>query len=448
MYEVDFTELPKLMNKWIINLRNDHNRYICCKGGGGSGKSYGIIQLNVYRCITETGHRFLVVRKVGKTIRESIFTLIQEVISSYNCMPLFKINKTDMTIECVNGNKFIFTGIDDVEKLKSIQGITDIIIEEASEIEIGDYRQLNIRMRGRSKHPKQMFIMFNPIHIGHWLKTEFFDTRKSDATVIETTYKDNRFLDAEAVKVLEDFKETDPYYYMVYCLGHWGIIGGNYFKEFREDIHVIAPFDIPIEWNRYRTIDYGLDMLACLWIAVDTHNNAYVYKELYESNLIISDAAQRILEVNEDDEIYTSYAPPDLFNRRQETGKSAVDIFRDNGVDFIKSNNDRILGWYNVKEWIKPHKMKDEQTGEVKLVPQLKVFYGCKNLIRCFPQIQCDKNNPNDVANIPHELTHILDSVRGFCAMRISATENYMPKKPSTLWMFNTEEKEEGYISW
>jgi len=422
VYEVDFSILPKLMNKWIIDLRNNRNRYICCKGGGGSGKSYGIIQLNVYRCITEPGHKYLVVRKVGKTIRESIFALIQEIISSYDCMPLFKVNKTDMTIECVNGNKFIFTGIDDVEKLKSIQGITDIIIEEASELDIGDYRQLNIRMRGRSKYDKQMFLMFNPIHIGHWLKVEFFDNRKIDATVLETTYKDNRFLDAAAVKVLEDFKDSDPYYYMVYCLGHWGIIGGNYFKEFREDIHVIAPITIPSNWNRYRTIDYGLDMLAVLWIAIDTHDNAYVYKELYESDLVISDAAKKILEINKDDNIRATYAPPDLFNRRQETKKSAIDIFRENGVSCIKSNNDRVTGWYNVKEWLRPYEMKDEQTGEIKKAANLKIFCGCTNLIRTLPQLQQDKNNFNDVASEPHELTHINDALRGFCIMRHSPT--------------------------
>jgi phage terminase large subunit len=221
-YIIDFEALPSMTNKWIQKLWENRDRYVVCKGGGGSGKSYGVIQLNVYRFISEPGHRYLVIRKVAKTMRESIFALIQEIISSYGCMPLCKVNKTDMTIECVNGNKFIFTGVDDVEKLKSIQGITDVIIEEASELEIGDYRQLNIRMRGYSKHPKQMFILFNPIDVNHWLKKEFFDARKADATVIETTYKDNRFLDAEAIAVLEAFRDTDPYYYSVYCLNCQG----------------------------------------------------------------------------------------------------------------------------------------------------------------------------------------------------------------------------------
>ena len=239
-YEIDFESLPNMTNDWIQRIWDNRQRYVVCKGGGGSGKSYGVIQLNVYRFIAEPGHKYLVVRKVAKTMRESIFALIQEIIISYDCMPLCKVNKTDMAIECINGNKFIFTGVDDVEKLKSIQGITDIIIEEASELEIEDYRQLNIRMRGYSKYPKQMFIMFNPIDVNHWLKKEFFDMRKTDATVIETTYKDNRFLDIQAIKVLEDFKTTDPYYYDVYCLGQWGVLGKTIFDSQKVNARIAA----------------------------------------------------------------------------------------------------------------------------------------------------------------------------------------------------------------
>ena len=438
-----------MTNLWVQKLFNDRSRYIVCKGGGSSGKSYGIIQLNVYRCIVEEGHRWLVIRNVASTIKNSIFALIVEVINSYGCKGLFKINNSDMTIECINGNKFIFSGCDDVEKLKSIQGITDIIVEEASEIKVTDYRQLDIRMRGRGVYPKQMFIIFNPTYITHWLKGEFFDEKKENCTVIETTYKDNRFLDDESIKVLESFKISDPYYYMVYCKGHWGIVGGSYFKEFREDIHVVDPITIPDYWKRYVTIDYGLDMLAALWIAIDTHNNAYIYKELYESDLIISDAAKRIKEVTGTDKIDIYYAPPDLDNRRQETGKSALDIFYENGLPFLKSNNSRVQGWFSVKEWLKPSMIKDEQTGEERLQAPLKIFPCCKNLIRCFPQIQTDKNDPNDVSDTPHELSHVLDSIRYFCTMRVSPSVENKPRRKQLPWALRSQEvKSNNVMEW
>ena len=161
-------------------------------------------------------------------------------------------------------------------------------------------------------------------------------------------------------------------------------------------------------------LDYGLDMLACYWIATDIHNKAYVYKELYQSNLIISDAAKAIKDMTLTDEnIYMTIAPPDLWNRRQETGKSAAEIFNDNGIYMHKADNDRVQGWYNLKEWLKPYD--DEQGIRTASIVFTK---NCSNIIRCLPQVQRDEKDPNDVANTPHELTHSVDGIRYFVSAR------------------------------
>jgi phage terminase large subunit len=200
--------------------------------------------------------------------------------------------------------------------------------------------------------------------------------------------------------------------------GDWDTFTGQYFGEFNRGIHVIEPFVIPNHWKRYNTIDYGLDKLASYWIAIDTQGNAFVYKELYQSDLIISEAAKRMLEVNNKEDIHSWYAPPDLWNRRQETGKSAADLFRENGVNLRKSSNNRVQGWYNVKEWIKPFDLRDEQTGELKPTSRMKIFSNCTNLIRTLPMLRSDEKNPNDVATEPHEITHAPDSLRYFCSTR------------------------------
>ncbi len=195
--------------------------------------------------------------------------------------------------------------------------------------------------------------------------------------------------------------------------GDWDIFKGQYFQEFRRDIHVIEPFAIPDDWRRYIAIDYGLDMLAAYWIAVDNQQKAYVYKELYQSDLIISEAARRIKDITGSDRIYQRLAPPDLWNRRQETGKSAADLFRENGLSLYKANNNRIQGWYNLKEWLKPY---DDEQG-IKTA-HLVIFKNCTNLIRTLPLLQRDEKDPNDVATEPHELTHAPDAIRYFIAGR------------------------------
>jgi phage terminase large subunit len=113
--------------------------------------------------------------------------------------------------------------------MKSIYNITSMWIEEASELELTDKNQLDIRLRGETKHYKQIIFSFNPISVTHWLKSEYFDVKKPDSTTLHTTYKDNKYLDEAAIKVLEGFKETDPYYYMVYALGEWGVLGKTVF---------------------------------------------------------------------------------------------------------------------------------------------------------------------------------------------------------------------------
>jgi phage terminase large subunit len=217
---------------------------------------------------------------------------------------------------------------------------------------------------------------------------------------------------------IETLAETNPARYKVVGLGEYGMPGGTYFDEFRRDIHVIKPFPIPDHWHRYTTKDYGLDMLANYWVAIDTHNVMYVYKELHESNLIISAAAERIKEVNGKDEIKIKYAPPDLENRRQETGKSALDIFRENGESCIVANNRRVDGWLAVKEWLKPYESVDEQTGEKKITAKMLIFDNCVHLIESLEQSVKDEADPNDVATEPHNISHSADAIRYLCIMR------------------------------
>ncbi|MDD3243527.1 MAG: hypothetical protein PHD32_07385 [Eubacteriales bacterium] len=161
------------------------------------------------------------------------------------------------------------------------------------------------------------------------------------------------------------------------------------------------------------SIDYGLDMLAAYWIAVDGQEKAYVYKEIQESDLTISQAAAIIREMTGDDDIYAYLAPPDLFNRRQETGRSAIDIFAENGLYFGKTSNNRVQGWYDLKEWLTPYK--DEQGIET---AKLVIFDTCSGIISDIPVLIHDPKNPNDVSNEPHRHTHGPDAIRGFVAGR------------------------------
>ena len=222
---------------------------------------------------------------------------------------------------------------------------------------------------------------------------------------IPSLLSDNKFLrdgDPEYEKRLLALPEREK---KALLYGEWDIFEGQYFSEFRKDIHTCPPFEIPPHWRKYRTVDYGLDRLACLWIALSPNGAAFVYREYCESNLTISEAARAITErTPTSEEIYATLAPPDLFSRTQETGKTKASIFSEYGVNFTKTSNDRECGWLAIKELLR-------DTGEG---IRLKIFNSCTEITRCLPALTVDKIRPSDCSLEPHAITHAPDALRGF----------------------------------
>lgn len=222
----------KVFNPAFLPYLETESRYEVYWGGAGSGKSFFIAQKYIYKILKQTIN-LLVVRQTGDTNRDSTFALFKQVINKWGLSDHFKVNESDLRIRCkLNGNEIIFKGLDDTEKLKSITfskgELTDVWIEEASETEEASFNQLDVRLRG-GKQKKQIIISFNPVNINHWLK-RFIDTKQDNKMDLHTTYKQNKFIDAEYKRLLESFKDKDPYYYSVYCLGEWGVLGKTIFN--------------------------------------------------------------------------------------------------------------------------------------------------------------------------------------------------------------------------
>ena len=300
-----------------------------------------------------------------------------------------------------------------------------IFIDEATQFTEFMYNCLVACNRGANSFPHRIYLTANPGGVGHaWVKRLFIDRdyigaeRPDDYEFISAKVYDNTVLvesDPDYVRMLESLPENMR---KAWLDGDWNVFEGQYFTEWRDDIHVMDPIELPTWWRRYFAMDYGLDMLAGYWIAVDGEGQAYVYREIYESGLIASEAAGKIKDLNGADEIEQWLAPPDLWNRRNDTGRSVADIFMEQDIPLTRVDNDRINGWQDVHEWLKPYDTKDIATGEAKKAAGLRFFRNCRNAIRCIPMVQYDAHKPNDVASDPHELTHAPDAIRYFCSGR------------------------------
>ncbi|MGM9684170.1 MAG: PBSX family phage terminase large subunit [Eubacteriales bacterium] len=260
------------------DLLFNQSRYLVLMGGGGSGKSVFAGRKLLERCATEKGHRVLVVRKTEKSISLSCFSQLKEQAETYYPDKIKRMTSSPMRIVLQNGSEIVFSGLDNVEKLKSIRGITMIWIEEASEITEYDFNQLDIRLRDETPYYKQIILTFNPVSVTHWLKARFYDKQDRRATTSRSNYKDNPFLPDEAIQTLEAFRETDEYYYTVYCLGEWGVTGKTVFPAVivSERLQKI-PNPVKAGYFAYRE---GSDCIYDItWIEDERNQLIYIYKE-------------------------------------------------------------------------------------------------------------------------------------------------------------------------
>lgn len=255
------------VNDVYIPLINDTKRFLILYGGGGSGKSNFAAFKIVKRVLSEKGHKFLCLRKVGETVKESIFAEIQSAITDHEADGEFTVNKTDKTfVHNPTGNMILCKGLDDTSKMKSIKGITGMWLEEATDFDENDLDQLNIRIRGEKPNYVQYILSFNPIDENHWLKSRFFDNQPENVTVCHSTYKDNFFLSEEDKQQLEALKLRNELYYNVYCLGHWGIVvkDDKFMYAFNSDKHIIESYTPNPHLPILVSFDFNVSPMTCV----------------------------------------------------------------------------------------------------------------------------------------------------------------------------------------
>ena len=441
------TPNPK-QEQFLRSLR----RRVCYGGARGGGKSWVVRAKATLLALNYPGIKIIILRRTYADLWQNhvleLRKLLEPDIATYR--------DSEKAMVFPNGSRIRFGYCAAEADVLQYQGQEyDIMfLDEATQFTEYMYNCLVASNRGANEFPHRMYLTCNPGGVGHaWVKRLFIDKDYTEAEnpddyeFIPAKVYDNTVLvdkDPEYVRMLETLPEDMR---RAWLDGDWNVFAGQYFREWRDDIHIIDPIEIPGWWRRYFAMDYGLDMLAGYWIAIDGEGNGYVYREIYESGLIASDAAMRIKEANGDDKIEQWLAPPDLWNRRNDTGRSVADIFMEQGIPLVKVDNDRINGWQDVHEWLKPMDSRDIITGDKTRIAGLRFFRNCKQVIRCLPMVQYDAHKPNDVATEPHELTHAPDAIRYFCSGRPYAGQPPVTKYKLPPELRQTEEQG-GYQVW
>ena len=258
-------------------------RYEVYYGGAGSGKSVFIAQKLLIKACREK-RKILVIRKYGTTLKDSVFQLIMDMLRKWQLLTHCKINLSTYTIILPNGSIFLFKGMDDSEKIKSITDITDIWCEEATELSEDEYTQLDLRLRALAAN-LQLIVSFNPISKANWVYKKWFEDSgpRENTMILRTTYKDNRFLPVSYIAALEDKIHSNPTYYKIYALGEFASLDKLIFNNWK-----IEEFDnASIIGELLIGLDFGFtnDISALVAsIMVKEENKIYVFKEWGDTN--------------------------------------------------------------------------------------------------------------------------------------------------------------------
>ncbi len=421
-------------------------RYTAYGGARGGGKSWAMRMKLVLLALEYDGIQILLLRRTLGELRENHLFPLLSLLNG-----VAKYASTEKEFRFPNGSRIRLGYCDSENDVLQFQGQAYEVIgmEEATHFTERQFSALTEcnRYSGSMKQPfrPRMYFTCNPGGVGHdWVKRLFVDCcyraneNPDDYVMIRSLVFDNRFLmerNPEYVQTLQALPEARR---RAMLYGDWNSFEGAFFPEFDYEKHTCEVFDIPKDWLRFRALDYGLDMTACLWLAVGSDRTLYVYRELYESDLTLSQAGKRILEQTPaNEEMRYTVASPDLWNRRQDSGKSGFDILSSVGIRrLVRANNARIPGWRVLREYLR--------TGENGQV-RMKILRCCRNLIRTLPLLRFDTNVIEDASDTPHELTHAPEALRYGVMSRVPTQKPKAAVLRSELYSFPRPQEVSDY---
>ena len=296
----------KVFNRHIYEHLFDYDTFTEVHyGGASSGKSHGVFQKIVLKALKkwDKPRKILVLRKVGSTVRDSVFADVQAALSYFGVFNLCKVNMSAFRIGLPNGAEFIFKGMDNPEKIKSIKDVSDVVMEEASEFTLDDYTQLTLRLRDKAHKQKQIYLMFNPVSKANWVYNAFFVKNPKNTAVYQTTYKDNRFLDDLTKENIEELANRNEAYYKIYALGEFATLDKLVFPKYEKRL---LNKDELKQSPSFFGLDFGFtnDPTAFMHVKIDRENKRlYILEEYVKKGLLNNQIAEAITSLGYSKEV-------------------------------------------------------------------------------------------------------------------------------------------------
>ena len=398
-------------------------------GARGGGKSYAML-IDPLRYCDKGSHRALLIRRSMPELRDMI-NHSQRLYGQ--AFPGAKWREQEKEWRFPSGARIEFGYAENLTDVLRYQGqsYTWIGIDELPQYPTPEiYNFLRSSLRSVDPEiPVFMRATGNPGNVGsQWVKEMFVDPAEPNTAfdVNINTIAGNRSITRRFIPAkLQDnpyLMQTDDYMIMLSSLpdiqkkqfleGDWEAFEGSAFPEFNRAVHVIEPFEIPNNWVRFRSADWGYSSPACcLWFAIDFDNYLYVYRELYTQKVTADIFARQVLQQEYGEYMKYGVLDSSTWAKRGDVGPSIAETMIQEGCKWRPSDRSprsRINGKLEVHKrlYVDP----DIQ------YPGMFIFSNCTNLIRTLPLLPTDKNNPEDVDT--HAEDHAYDALRYACMSR------------------------------
>jgi hypothetical protein len=425
-------------------------------GARGGGKSYAML-IDPLRYCDKQHHRALLIRRSMPELRDMINHSQRLYGQAY---PGAKWREQEKEWRFPSGARIEFGYAENLTDVLRYQGqsYTWIGIDELPQYPTPEiYNFLRSSLRSVDPDiPVFMRATGNPGNVGSlWVKEMFVDPSEPNKafqvhidTVAGRKSITRRFIPAK----LQDnpyLMQTDDYMIMLSSLpevqrkqfleGDWSAFENSAFPEFDITTHVVQPFDIPRNWLRFRTCDWGYSSAACvLWMAVDYDNNFWVYREHYTQRVTADVFARQVLEKERDEYIRYGILDSSTWARRGDAGPSIAETMIREGCKWRPSDRSprsRVAGKLELHKLLS----KDPDTGQ----PKLKIFSNCTNVVRTLPMLPVDKNNPEDVDT--HAEDHAYDALRYGVMSRSVHPKSYDANRYTEKEKFKPADRVFGY---
>lgn len=381
-------------------------KYTAYGGARGGGKSWALRRKIVGLCLRYPGIKCLIVRR---SYPELVSNHVRPFLSEYGELMSYRESERMLSFE--NGSTVALGYCSNDRDTLRYQGQEyDIIaIDEATQLSEYQYSIFAAALRGVNSFPKRIYLTCNPGGVGHaWVKRLFVDRiyregeRPQDYKFIQSLVYDNPALtqaDPDYVKQLEALPDKLK---SAWLYGKWDVFEGQFFPEFDPEFHVWGNSSSS-SLRYFIAFDYGFDMLAALLIGYDGEGNLFVEREVCRPGLTLSEAAGAVALLAEEKCAEYAVASPDLWNRRQDSGRSGFEIMSAvPGMPLlIRADNRRVPGWRVLRNMLG-----EREKGYIKISPL------CPELIRSIPALLFDKTVPDDASGEPHEITHAPEALR------------------------------------